>query len=304
MKEKMTPFKRGLDQNFVEKLNEMYDSCSWWREFMNDKDLFLAIRNNYINVYYRGNSLLKLERQGRGRKRTTVGKIHHKYLPSRCVDESAYVKIIDGKSCFQDTKSLFFENLDVKKLKVAADCHAGPEKTGVYEIICANGNILDTEVGFSTPRSYVDFAALIEEEQGVKIVFFEAKHFTNQELRTSGNANPKVICQIERYKCLLKKNRHVLIDRYHNVCCNLLCIKGLAEKHPKRHKILKSVAAGTKLCIDEDPRLVVFGYDRDQENGDDWKVHREILEKKLGKCRVFFKRDSKGFTHGISEGFH
>ena len=300
MEKKMTPFKRGLDPDFVDKLNEMYESCSWWREFVKDEDLFFAIRNNYINVYYRGNNLLKLEWQGRGRNRTIVGKVHYKYLLQRRVDESAYVKIVDGKPCFQDTKSLFFEKLDVKKLKTAADPYAGPEKTGVYEIICANRNILDTEVGFSTPRSYVDFAALIEAEQGVKIVFFEAKHFTNQELRTSGDADPKVIGQIERYKCLLKKNRHELIDRYHNVCCNLLCIKGLAEKHSKRHKILKSVVAGTKLCIDEEPRLVVFGYDRDQENGDDWKVHREVLEKKLGKCRVLLERDSKGFTRGIS----
>ena len=296
-----TCFNRGLDQNFVDLLNEMYnESGSWWRKFVDDKDLFLAIRNNYINVYYRGNNLLKLERQGRGRNRTIVGKIHYKYLLQPRVDESAYVKIVDGKPCFQDTKSLFPENLDVKKLKAAAEPYAGPEKTGVYEIICANRNILDTEVGFSTPRSYVDFAALIEAEQGVKIVFFEAKHFTNQELRSGGaDPKPKVIGQIERYKCLLKKNRHALIDSYRRVCCNLLCIQGVAKKYPKRHKILKSVVAGSELCIDENPRLVVFGCDRDQENG---KV-RAKLEKKL-EGRVFFKRDSKGFTHGISEGFH
>ena len=301
MEKKIKPFKRGLDQDFVEKLNEMYDSCRWWREFVKDEALFFAIRNNYINVYYRGNSLLKLERQGRGRNRTIVGKIHHKYLPSRCADESVYVKIIDGKSCFQDTKSLFFENLDVKKLKAAANPCAGAEKTGVYEIICANGNILDTEVGFSTPRSYVDFAALVEVEQGVKIVFFEAKRFTNQELRSGGaDPKPKVIGQIERYKCLLEKNRHTLIDSYRRVCCNLLCIQGVAKKYPKRHKMIEDIAAGAKLCIDEEPRLVVFGYDRDQENEDDWKVHREVLEKKLGKCRVLLERDSKGFTRGIS----
>ena len=178
MDKKMTRvFKRGLDPGFVEKLNEMYESCSWWCELVNDEDLFLAIRDNYINVYYRGNSLLKLERQGRRRNRTIVGKIHYKYLLQPRVGESPYVKIVDGKPCFQDTKSLFFESLDIKKLKAAADPYAGPEKTGVYEIIRANRNILDTEVGFSTPRSYVDFAALIETEQGVKIVFFEAKHF-------------------------------------------------------------------------------------------------------------------------------
>lgn len=290
------PFKRGLCQDFVDQLNEMYnESGSWWRRFVDDEDLFLAIRNNYINVYYRGNNLLKLEQRGRGRNRTIGGQIHYKYLLKPSVDKSAYVKIIDGKPCLQDTKSLFFESLDVKKLKAAADHHAGREKTGVYEIICANRNILDTEVGFSTPRSYVDFAALIEAEQGVKIVFFEAKHFTNQELRTSGDADPKVIDQIERYKCLLKKNRHALIDSYRKVCCNLLCTQGLAKKYPKRHKILKSIADGAKLCIDENPRLVVFGYDCDQESG---KV-RAKLEKNL-KGRAFFERDSKGFTRGIS----
>lgn len=295
-------FKRGLDQNFVDLLNEMYNEPGgWWRKFVKDEELFLAIRNNYINVYYRGNNLLKLERQGRGRNRTIVGKIHYKYLLQPRVDEP-YVEVVDGKLCFQDTKGLFFESLDIKKLKATADPYAGPEKTGVYEIICANRNILDTEVGFSTPRSYVDFSALIETEQGVKIVFFEAKHFTNKELRANNKKVPKVVDQIEKYARLLQEHHKEVIKSYCQVCCNLRDLRGFAEKCTKWHKMIEDIANEQKnLCVDTNPRLVVFGYDRDQENGDVWKGHREKLEDKIGKSRVLLKGDSKGFTCGISK---
>ena len=304
-----TRFNRGLDQNFVDLLNEMYnESGSWWRKFVDDKDLFLAIRNNYINVYYRGNNLLKLERQGRGRNRIIVGKIHYKYLlrpnlidtPS-LTGPARYISLVNGRPNYpENMKDVFRENAtNISALKEGAECYAKPEKRGVHDIILANLNILDIEIGFGTPRSYVDFAALRETKQGIEIRFFEAKLFNNGELRTEGCADPKVISQIERYKCLIKKNRQALIDSYRKVCCNLLCIQGIAKKYQKYHEVLESVAAGSKLCIDENPRLVVFGYDRDQENG---KV-RAKLEKKL-KGRVFFKRDSRGFTHGISEGFH
>ena len=50
---------------FVEALNELYDQPdSWWRRLVDDRSLFLAVRDNYVNVYWLGCSLLRLNTVG------------------------------------------------------------------------------------------------------------------------------------------------------------------------------------------------------------------------------------------------
>ena len=53
-----TKFNRGLDSEFVNHLNGLYDEPDgWWRGFVDDEELFLAIRENYVDIYYRGHCL-------------------------------------------------------------------------------------------------------------------------------------------------------------------------------------------------------------------------------------------------------
>lgn len=67
---------RGLNNNFIEDLKEGFLKpitlavCS-------DRDLILEIRNNYLNIYYKGQSLLKLS-QGKGIRRY-YAQIHEKF---------------------------------------------------------------------------------------------------------------------------------------------------------------------------------------------------------------------------------
>ena len=131
-------------------------------------------------------------------------------------------------------------------------------------------------------------------------MFFEAKHFSNGALRASGDAVPKVIGQIERYKNLLENNCGAISDSYRRVCGNLFDLRGLAERHPERHEILKGIADGlTPLTVNDTPRLVVFGFDEDQRTGKYGTLLRNKLKDKLG-YRVLFRGNSKGFTRGIS----
>ena len=101
---------------------------------------------------------------------------------------------------------MFTKNLaDTDDLKKAAKRYAGSEKTGVHNIVLANPNIVDLEIAFAAgssdeadkSASLIDFAALKKTGQGFEIVFFEAKDFSNGDLRASGGADPKVIGQIE-----------------------------------------------------------------------------------------------------------
>src|SRR3546814_9962871 len=83
-----------------------------------------------------------------------------------------------------------------------------------------NRNVIDVEIAFglddeenkrkSTNR--IDFAAIQTGVNGPEIVFFEAKCFVNPEIRTSGDAKPPVVTQIQGYKNLLQQHNEQLLN--------------------------------------------------------------------------------------------
>ena len=292
----MTTFNRGLDDKFVERLNDEYNKGGWWSALVSDKDLFVAIRHNRVNVYYRGCSLAEIQWWSG----EVVVRTHYKYLLRPSL-RNPYIEFADGTYGLpQNLREWFVQSpKKVKDLKSAARHYAGEEKTGVQRIIEANPNILDVEIAFglseteeasaSAPR--MDFAAL----QGSEVVFFEAKRFANSELRAKSGNRPKVVRQLETYSALLEENRDAITDSYGCVCCNLRHLHGLRE----RHKMLKQISTNS-LRINTSPRLVVFGFDDDQRRGRVWERHRDVLKRVLGRERVLLKGDSKDFRRGIS----
>ena len=69
----MSEFKRGIENSqFIKALNEN----NHWQQIIKDNDLFVAIRNEYINVYYYGQSIARIEFIKNKIKWTT----HKKYL--------------------------------------------------------------------------------------------------------------------------------------------------------------------------------------------------------------------------------
>lgn len=305
----MSEFKRGLTDDFVCKLNDLYgQEKSWWKELVDDPDTFVAIRDNYVNVYYQGASLALVQPSGSG----VAARVHYKYLldPEPWRDDE-YVRV--GKDGEVDwgrlgRESFPMDRINVRALKAAAENYAGEEKTGVHEIIRANHNILDVEIAIgqrgtaakapSAPR--IDFAALHVSEAGPEVVFYEAKTFANHKaLRARGAGKPEVISQIRTYEQLLKDNRSSIEKSYEHVCRNLRALSGIRERNRKRYEMLENVA-GKPLTIDEEPKLVVFGFDNDQRVGKTWEPHRKKLEDKLSCERVLLKGDSKDFRNGIS----
>ena len=303
----MTTFNRGLSDEFVAAFNKKYDEGDWLKTYVDDSDVFLAIRDESVNFYYRGCSLLKLDRKDDA----LIGEIHYKYL-LRPNLRKPYARVVDGTTDLpDDAGNLFMRHIDnVGDLKKAAEPYAGNEKTGVHDILIANHNILDVEIAFgiagneeSDPSaSRIDFAAIRESGEGAEIGFFEAKHFDNiSELRAAGEAKePKVVEQIKRYSNEIRTNRAAIIESYRQVCGNLRSLRGMAERHPARHAMLGGVADGSrKLRVDENPTLVVFGFDADQRGGKNWYPHREKLKQMLNG-NVYFKGDTKEFVRGIS----
>ena len=274
---------------------------------MDDQELFLAVRDGYVNIYYLGCSLLKLKPG----PRDVFGEVHYKYLLRPRLTTSGYVTVVHGRPVsLAAVDKLFTQSLgETGAIKRSARPYAGIEKAGVHDVVLANWNVVDVEVAFSAgsddeseksaPR--VDFAVLQRRHRHVEIVFFEAKDFTNSELRAKGVADPKVFGQIETYGGLLRERHDEVVASYRRVCENLLNLRGLCKRHPQRHELLKGIVDGsTPLKVNTEPRLVVFGFDADQSAGKVWKRHRDKLRDRLGKERVLLKGKPKKFTQGIS----
>lgn len=303
-------FKRGLEPAFVAALNEAYKSENWWKTMMDDPDLHLGIRKNYLNIYYAGNSLINLKyKTGQ-----LEGKTHYKFLLNPF--QNLYIQSSDGKLNFNDNvKTVFIEHLnDIKAIKKASLYYAGEEKKGIQKILMSNPNIIDVEIALAdeetkeeiegmpavdskrgtAPR--IDFAALQKCEKGWELVFFEAKIFANSSLRASEGRKPKVVEQLITYNQLIEKQMAHIKDSYRHICKNLFELEGISQA---QRAIVKGVAQGDDLIVSPRPRLVIFGYDRDQEKGKLTK-NMQGLRELLKENPVYSRGNPMGFIQGIS----
>ncbi len=300
----MFTFNHGIDERFVKKLNAEYERGGWWRSMASDPDLFIAIRDGYVNVYWKGNSLLKLTLDGEG----LVGETHYKYLLRNDAPKQ-YVRVDGGVVKLPDASALFHADLsDVPALKRAAAPFVGEEKAGVHQIVLSNPNVVDVEVTFGLKGNgekapatrRIDFAALRPAAGGAEIVFYEAKLFSNSEVRAAGDTPPPVAGQIEGYRRLLVEHAPNVESSYRKVCGNLAALHGVQARYAGSLDLMRRLASGEAvLDVSEAVWLVVFGFDSDQHNGAVWRPHREKLKEALGK-RLLLKGDAQKFTRGIS----
>ena len=253
-------FARGLSDEFVEALNREYeDPNGWWRKLIDDKELFLGIRENYINVYFNGGSILELEHRGRA---GLVGRTHFKYLVNltRDSDNKDYINFANGnfdKVTISDSYTSIITHLS--EIKEAAKRHQGAEKTGVHQISIKNDNVIDVEIQFPGTGSRIDFAALQSTKEGVEIIFFEAKTYSNNELR-SRSGEPAVVEQIKRYETMLMERREDIESSYQRVARNIREINGW---NSKRSSIFLEATKGN-VALNPEVRLIIFGYDTPQ----------------------------------------
>lgn len=301
----MRQFKRGLSLDFINRLNKEYESGGWWKAIADDPQLFIAIRDEYLNVYWKGNSLLRLRMEGGA----LLGEVHYKYLLRPDV-ANPYLRIESGRPKIGNPADFFFGDFsDLAGLKRAADAYAGEEKSGVHKIVMSNPNIIDVEVAFGVTNEKsgarvaqrIDFAALREIRGSWELVFYEAKAFSNPELRANGKDAP-VLNQIEGYRQFLRNAQAEVADSYRTVCSNLHSLHGdgIKKRIGTMCDALKNIAEGKcDFRVSDDVRLVVFGYDGDQNNGVVWVEHREKLRNVL-KGSLLLRGETKGLTRGIS----
>lgn len=242
----MSKFKRGItDKDFISALNRN----EYWQQMVKDEDLFIAIRDNYLNVYYYGQSICKVNFVNKKIKWTS----HKKYLG---VNESGYA----------DT-GIYLEKIE--ELKQNARKHGGKEKEQVKKNILDNKQhcILDVEITFGREDGYnkrsIDYLAVEKGSRGkIKLVFYEAKHFDNSEIRA--RAIPKVFEQIDKYESALNDTNHreEILNSYKTIYENIKALN-LNNKNNLVHLI---GADFSKLEIDTKPRLIIFAIDKEKMN--------------------------------------
>lgn len=263
----MSTFKRGITNNdFIKELNQN----RYFQNMILDKDLFIAIRNEKINVYYYGQSLCLLE--FRKRKRIIKWTTHKKYLGK---DEKGY----------SDTGSYLDK---IEDLKQNAKRYGGKEKEQVKKHILEDDAscILDVEVTFGKEEIFgkrsIDYVAIEKDEEGAnKLVFYEAKHFDNSEIRA--RKTPKVFEQIEKYEKVLNDPIHKaeILNSYKTIIENIKELN-LNNKSNLDRLIGDNCAS---LQIDCDPRLIIFEIDLSKKN----KKDPEKEKYHINKLRKQFK---------------
>src|SRR5947208_12274647 len=57
----MSDFNRGIkNEAFLEGLRRLAAEESWWRDVLLDRSLIIAIRDEYLNVYWQGQSIFRV----------------------------------------------------------------------------------------------------------------------------------------------------------------------------------------------------------------------------------------------------
>ena len=298
-------FDRGITDKFANALA----ASKQWEKISEDKELYFAMRAEYVNVYYQGCSIFKISYENT----QLCFRTHYKYLIHPYMNDP-YILWNDKGNLIKERvdSGVFIDILDTKLLKKAASSYAVAEKKGIHSILKSNKNIVDVEVSLSAAAENeqnsedeidaskphadrIDFVALQQIDGTARIVFFEAKRFENPELRAKGVDAP-VLGQIRKYEKLIAENEEGIRTSYLKVC------KNLHKLVPERwDHLVKEVAEGAvELTVAPRVRLVVFGYDADEDVGAIWGEHKAKLRKEL-KERLLSKGDPKGFVTGISK---
>ena len=292
----MSKFERGIkNQDFIDALNILRkDPTSFWSKMVDDKDLFIAIRKESINVYFQGNSLCQLSYKNGN----IIGKTHYKFLIHPSITDKN-MEFINGKCSMPVPPNLLLVSYDnVNLIKSSMSVYYGEEKNGVHEISTTVANVLDVEIAFekdpvilntrkSTDR--IDFLRIEKEGDQLKLVFYEAKLFTNKEIRKPKGVKPPVVDQLNDYIIALKKHTPDILNSYALVCKNLKDL-GLLKSTALANNVINS----TSLQIEAIPRLVIFGFDEDQRKGEIHNAHLENI-KSFTACPVIAKGNPKSF---------
>ncbi len=169
--------------------------------------LRVGIRDGYLNLYAKGQSVAKLVMRRTG----PVVEVHQTYVSGRRSTAKSDKGTTPGRQ-YVSFAADALANPEIAALVpgwiAAAESCAGAEKRFVDQLIAANAGAVDLEMGLpasdleggdrAAPRMDL-VVGQIAPPGAPAIAFWEAKCAHNAELRASGASAPKVLAQVDRY---------------------------------------------------------------------------------------------------------
>lgn len=300
-------FTRGIRKDdFREALEALAQQDGWWRDVLADPSLIIGVRDEYLNVYWQGQSIFKVSFKGGKATATT----HEKYLLNP--DLKDQISLVDGTFAFGKAEQRMLTReyegaMTLDKLKRAASLYSGREKEGVHEIATSNLSVVDVEIAINAsgvpgvernlPR--MDLANFETTANGVDLVFWEAKTFSNPELE-----NGDIVGQIADYQKVIDLHKTEIDDSYRCVAKNLADMAKWSNGHRNVAAAIGAVADGAKLNVSSaNVGLLVYDFtavQRDRKDDDGKTLKHRVIESLtkagVGRERIKFKGTPRGLT--------
>lgn len=231
--------------------------------------LRVGIRDGYLNLYVKGQSVAKLS-IGHGGPAIDV---HEAYVSGRRSTDKTdvapgqqYVGFAATALADPATAAL------IPNWITTAESYAGTEKRFVEDLIAANPGVIDLEMGLPAsdapggdrvaPRMDL-VTAQVDGEQPA-IAFWEAKCANNPELRVSGDANPRVLGQLDKYVRWMAESGRIaqVREAYRRTAAVLLGLHALyrADATPDCLAVWRTLAATEVPTVIVQPGLVISNY--------------------------------------------
>lgn len=270
------------------------DVPTWWRDMLSlwapsgqiagDFGLRLAIRDNYLNFYRRGQSVARVEIIAGHTLRATI---HHKYIP-RLHDKLDGATLASQPYLQLEGDSILHKGAVIGRYQGPADLqkwiitingeidrgrgYSGAEKCWVDQIVAMNPDIIDLEMGLPacdevTVANRIDIVALERDDDGIKIAFWEAKLASDGRMRSRGEVEPgkvpKVLEQLDNYNKFLSAsgNEDRVVGAYKRAAEVLLKLASMPNNGPYSRplgELIQAIAKGDSLSVDKQARLVIL----------------------------------------------
>lgn len=241
--------KRGLEETIENNLR----TSNFWTHYIDndckDQNVFLAIRNNQIDLYHKGGRLFCFDRNG--------FKTHLKYASVITANGRDYLteSELSGYRLASDFETNY------QRIKENCSNYSGIEASGVSDLYhkhsylsSSNVVVLDIEVSFESldeqkKQDRIDILLYNKDSQTLQ--FVEAKHYSNKEIWSK--TTPEVISQIERYESQIAERKSEILTEYSEYTRTLNRILNISLPEP--------------TDIEDKVTLLIFGFDNDQKNG-------------------------------------
>jgi hypothetical protein len=291
----MSTFRRGLSPDAFRALAAMAEdpSDNWWKDLLalwspsgasaGSRPLRLAVRDGYLNLYLRGQSIAKV---GFNRRAGPFAEVHVKYAFADA-REQTYARLSGvGFAARKVGREGSYAGLStLLEWMGRASRWETPEKVQVERFTADNPRIIDLEMGLpahaerATPLR-IDAVALEPTLAGAQVVFWEAKRVTDGRVR-SQSERPEVVDQVGAYTRYLSDDGHeaAVVAAYRETCRSLLEFASMAGPSCVRSldPLIRGVAEGcVDLTVDRTPRLVIFGTDAELRHPA-WRAHQAKL---------------------------